>query len=352
MRYPAQSIPDSEPGAILNRSHPHQLFETSSAEIEAAQRLAAIVESSDDGIISKDLNGIVRSWNGGAERIFGYTAEEMIGNSIIKVIPPELHDQEPVILSRIARGERIDRFETIRQRKDGTQFHVSLTISPVRDRDGRIVGASKIARDITDLRHGQERQELLLREMNHRVKNLFAVASGVVALSSRSTSDAKELAKTVQARLSALSRAHELILPQNGATAVTNLADLAHTILAPYESAAHEVVIEGPQVACGPGASTSFALLLHEFATNAVKYGALAYDGGRLRISWTVSDTGLTLKWCEENLPVDLVAPDTKGFGSFLVDATMRSLSANIDRDWSDRTLTINIRLPLERLNA
>ncbi|MES2292674.1 MAG: PAS domain S-box protein [Pseudomonadota bacterium] len=336
----------------MSQSHPHGTFETSSAEIEAAQRLAAIVESSDDGIISKDLNGIVRSWNGGAERIFGYTAEEMIGKSITTVIPTEFHDQEPVILSRIAKGERIDRFETIRQRKDGTKFHVSLTISPVRDRDGRIVGASKIARDITDLRSSQERQELLLREMNHRIKNLFAVASGVLALSSRSATNVKDLTTTVQARLSALSRAHELILPRNGASTGTNLGDLTRTILAPYESAAHEVIIEGPQIACGPGASTSFALLLHEFATNAVKYGALAYAGGRLRVSWTVSDAALALKWCEENLPVDLVAPDTTGFGSFLVDATTRSLSAKLDRDWSNRTLTITMRVPLERLGA
>src|SRR6202012_1308538 len=276
----------------------------------------------------------------------------MIANAIIKVIPPELHDQEPVILSRIARGERIDRFETIRQRKDGTPFHVALTISPVRDRQGRIVGASKIARDITDLRRSQERQELLLREMNHRVKNLFAVASGVVALSSRSTSDAKELTKTVQARLSALSRAHELILPQNGAGAGTNLADLARIILAPYESSAHEVVVEGPQIACGPASSTSFALLLHEFATNAVKYGSLGHAGGRLRLSWTVSNAELALRWCEENLPADLVAPDTKGFGSYLVDATIRSLAANIDRDWSNRVLTITMHVPLERLVA
>src|SRR5580698_7439644 len=97
--------------------------------IDAAQRLAAIVESSNDAIISKDLNGIIQSWNAGAERIFGYTAAEIIGKPITLVIPPELHDQEPIILGKIARGERIDRFETIRQRKDGSQFHVSLTVS-------------------------------------------------------------------------------------------------------------------------------------------------------------------------------------------------------------------------------
>src|SRR5579859_306689 len=101
--------------------------------VEAAQRLAAIVESSDDAIVSKDLNGIVQTWNKGAERIFGYTAEEIVGKSITLVIPPELHHQEPEILRRIAAGERVDRFETVRQRKDGSRFHVSLTISPIRN---------------------------------------------------------------------------------------------------------------------------------------------------------------------------------------------------------------------------
>src|ERR1700759_1605563 len=100
-----------------------------SDELLVAQRLAAIVESSDDAIISKDLNGTVQTWNMGAERIFGYTADEMIGQSITKVIPPALHHQEPDILARIGRGERIERLETIRQRKDGSEFHVSLTIS-------------------------------------------------------------------------------------------------------------------------------------------------------------------------------------------------------------------------------
>jgi PAS domain S-box-containing protein len=331
---------------------PHKASESANAEIEAAQRLAAIVESSDDAIVSKDLNGIIKSWNRGAERIFGYTAEEAIGKSITIVIPPELRDQEPLILSRIAKGERIERFETVRERKDGTQFHVSLTVSPVRDPEGRIIGASKIARDISDLRRSQERQELLLREMNHRVKNLFAVASGVVALSSRSAKDAKELASTVQARLSALSRAHELILPRNEETSTTSLRDLVHIILAPYESSSHEVVIEGPEVACGPGATTSFALLLHEFATNAVKYGAFAHSGARLQISWMLSEDTLRFRWSEANVPGDRKAPAGSGFGSFLVDATMRGLSAELRRNCSDDTFTIDMRVPLDKLRA
>jgi PAS domain S-box-containing protein len=116
---------------------------------EARHRLAAIVESSEDAIIGKDLNGIVTSWNRGAEAIFGYTANEMIGQSILKVIPPELQDDESRILQTIARGERIQHFETIRLTADGRRIDVSLTISPIRDGTGRIVGAAKIARDIS-----------------------------------------------------------------------------------------------------------------------------------------------------------------------------------------------------------
>ena len=116
---------------------------------EARLRWAAIVESSDDAIVSKDLNGIVTSWNQGATRLFGYQPHEMIGQSILKIIPTELHHQEPFILGRIAAAERIEHFETERLTKNGERVLVSLTISPVKDDHGRVVGASKIARDIT-----------------------------------------------------------------------------------------------------------------------------------------------------------------------------------------------------------
>jgi PAS domain S-box-containing protein len=117
---------------------------------EVRQRLAAIVESSNDAIVSKDLNGVVTSWNKRAEKMFGYTAEEMLGEPIIKIIPPELHQDEDMILGKIRRGERIDHFETVRLAKNGERIDVSLSISPVRDAHGKIVGAAKIARDITE----------------------------------------------------------------------------------------------------------------------------------------------------------------------------------------------------------
>jgi PAS domain S-box-containing protein len=121
----------------------------------AQARLAAIVESAEDAIISKSLEGIITSWNKGAERLFGYTAEEAIGRSVTMLIPPEHTDEEPTILARIKRGERIEHYETIRVHKDGTLLDISLTVSPIRAANGRIIGASKIARDITEQRRSQ-----------------------------------------------------------------------------------------------------------------------------------------------------------------------------------------------------
>jgi len=132
--------------------------------VETQSRLAAIVESSDDAIVSKDLGGIINSWNKAAERMFGYTANEAIGQHITLIIPPDRNDEEKDILARIGRGERIEHFQTVRQRKNGTQLHVSVTISPVRDASGRVIGASKVARDIT----AQKQIEQALRESEQR----------------------------------------------------------------------------------------------------------------------------------------------------------------------------------------
>jgi PAS domain S-box-containing protein len=124
--------------------------------IEARLQLAAIVDSSDDAIISKDLQGIITSWNGAAARLFGYAEDEIVGRSVLTLIPPELHSEEPEILRKVSSGERIEHYETRRVRKDGVLLDISLTISPIRDMSGRIVGISKIARDITDRKRTEE----------------------------------------------------------------------------------------------------------------------------------------------------------------------------------------------------
>ena len=140
-------------------------------EDEERARFAAIVQSSDDAIISKDLNGVITSWNKGAERLFGYTAQEAVGKSVTLLIPPERFEEEPAILERIRRGEPVDHYETVRRRKDGTLIDVSLTVSPIVDSQGQVVGASKIARDITERKQAEE----LLREEDRRKNEFLAM---------------------------------------------------------------------------------------------------------------------------------------------------------------------------------
>jgi PAS domain S-box-containing protein len=144
--------------------------------------LPAIVESADDAIISKTLQGIITSWNKSAERIFGYKADEIIGKPVLVIIPPELQDEETLILSKIRSGDRVEHFETVRLRKDGSRVDISLTVSPIRTPDGKIIGASKIARDITDKKRAERERQILLKaaedarheaEMANRAKDNF-----------------------------------------------------------------------------------------------------------------------------------------------------------------------------------
>jgi len=141
-------------GETVHLAITHDITERKQAE-RATLLLGAIIDSSDDAIISKDLNGVITSWNIGAERLFGYAADEVIGRPVTILIPFDRLEEEPKILSRLKRGERVDHFETIRQRKDGALLDISLTISPVKDRRGNIIGVSKIARDITERKRAQ-----------------------------------------------------------------------------------------------------------------------------------------------------------------------------------------------------
>lgn len=325
---------------------------------ETAERLAAIVESSDDAILAKDLSGTIVTWNKGAERLFGYTPEEAIGQSVTMLIPPDRHDEEPRILDRIKNGEPTKHYETIRRRKDGSLVEISLSVSPIRSRDGRIIGASKIARDITERRLMERQQRLLLREMNHRVKNLFTLASSVVTLSARSAATPAELATAVSSRLAALARAHALTIPSvpeamGVAEQSTTLHTLIRTIVAPFdrEPALSRARIKGADVAVSGNAATSLSLLLHEFATNAAKYGALSVTEGGIDIVCREIGEQLVLTWTERGGPPIRSEPTVEGFGTLLSKATARGhLGGDIQREWRPEGLFLKLEVTRRQL--
>jgi PAS domain S-box-containing protein len=323
-----------------------------------SRRLAAIVESSDDAIIAKDLTGIITSWNKGAERLYGYTAEEMVGEPVLRLIPRDRHDEEPAILARLRNGERIDHYETVRQRKDGTLIDVSLTVSPLIDSDGVIIGASKIARDISDRKRAAEQKDVLTKEMSHRVKNAFAVMGGVVAISARSASTTEAMAQEIQARLAALTRAHDLTRPglidaRAEIDKTMSFHALVRAIFEPFmdSGACERLTIEGPDIIIAQKSVTGLALLMHELATNAVKCGCLSSASGSVRLKLAASDGQLAVKWLEAGGPVINGAPQHQGLGSVLASRIVNGqFGGQLLYDWKPEGLVVKISLPLERL--
>jgi PAS domain S-box-containing protein len=296
------------------------LIERTQAEV-TGQRLAAIVDSSLDAIVSKDLNGIVTTWNRGAERLFGYTAGEMIGRSITTLIPPDRQYEETDILERVRRGERVDHYEAVRRRKDGSLVDISLAVSPVKDATGKVVGASKIARDISEKKEAQARQELLAREIQHRTGNLFAIVLAVVSSSFEGKHSVKDAEAAVVGRLSSLAETHLKLLDKEWQGA--DLAEIVRSEMSPY---AGRVEVEGPSLMLTASAAQSFALSLHELATNAAKYGALSNATGRVHISWSKltsnASNRFTFRWQEQGGP-PVRPPTQKGFGSVVLEEAM-----------------------------
>jgi PAS domain S-box-containing protein len=316
------------------------LTERKSAE-QRLGSLASIVESSDDAIVSKNLDGIIANWNKGAERIFGYTSEEAIGQPITIVIPADRQSEERDILTRIRRGERIDHFETVRRRKDGTPIVVSLTVSPVRNAEGQVIGSSKIARDITEQKQSQEQIATLAREAEHRSKNLLATVQATVRLSQSETSDG--LKRAIEGRLQSLANVHSLFVKTRWIGA--DLSTIATQELAPYsEKNQRRVRINGPPVFLEPDVAQTIAMTLHELATNAAKYGALAVPDGQLELNWRDADGQLHLRWTESSGP-KVQEPTHKGFGGRIIEQMIAQRSGKTHFDWRADGLVCEITL-------
>ena len=401
---------------------------------QAQARLAAIVTSSADAIIGKTLDGIVTSWNEAAEHMFGYSASEMIGQSIRRLIPTDRQAEEDTILGCLARGERVDHYETVRRRKDGMLVDISLTVSPVKDDQGRVIGASKIARDITarkqaegllrrqadlleqshdaiftwkigggitywsrgaealygytaeeaighsshellrtrsptpmqevealiaregswygelthttrkgrtivvESRHvrvsyygeayaletnrditarkqAEEQVQLLMRETNHRAKNMLSLVQAIA--SQTAGREPEDFVRRFTERIHALAANNDLLVRNKWqGVDVENLvtAQLAHfaDLIGP------RITVNGPRLYLNAAAAQAIGLALHELATNAGKYGALSTDTGRVDVSWESGGDTFIMSWTERKGP-PVSAPKRRGFGTMVM---------------------------------
>jgi len=443
---------------------------------EGQARLAAVVDSSNDAIISTSLDSIITSWNVGAERLFGYSAKEAVGKPITMLYPPDRIEESREILSRIRRGERIDHSETARQHKDGRALEISLTVSPIKDGEGKAIGVSEIAQDVAErkqgeahLRESEERyrtlfeaidegfciiekvdtkpsalsdfrylianpsfatqagvanvvgktireafpgesqewfdiydavlrtgeairferdlstqgrvlelyafrlddatqrrvavifaditarkraethQQLLVNELNHRVKNTLAAVQSIAAQSLKGALDV-EHRKTFEARLIALARTHDLLSQGNWENA--SLRDVLLQELEPYRSdEGTRFVVEGSDLALNPKAALALGMAFHELATNAAKYGALSRTSGQIRVTWDIlnnSEPGaFRLKWKESGGPL-VKQTERKGFGSTVIERGLSlELDGEVQLDFDPGGLVCTMEIPL-----
>ncbi|WP_373505293.1 PAS domain-containing protein [Aestuariivirga sp.] len=440
------------------------------ASEEAGARLAAIVASSEDAIISKTLYGMVTSWNRSAERLFGHTAGEMTGESIRKLIPDEIEHEEINILSTIRTGQSIPPYETVRRHKSGRMIHVSISVSPILNARGDVVGASTIARDVTERRlqnerlrenearlrlalksaragawdydlvrgelhwspemfalygldpaKGQptreemaaciapahrsraqaefskatlqggsftlefpiirpdgseiwtalagdvikdvngrpvsargidqditerkgweERQAILLRELSHRVKNTLAVIQSVSRQTLRLSASPADFVRAFEGRIHSLATSHSLLTEADWGGARVD-AIIRNQTAGMDNDFGSRFRMRGPDVTLTAESATQFGLVLHELATNALKYGALSVPDGHVEIEWTATKTRLSLCWRECNGPVIDAPPEYEGFGTLLITTS----ALKVERQFKPAGLVCKLQLAL-----
>lgn len=308
------------------------------------RQLAAIIASSDDAIISTDLDLVIRSWNEGAQHLYGYTAREIVGKSVDVLIPEDRKREADRIIEKIVRGERVETHETRRRRKDGTVIDVSLTVSPVFDDRGQITGASKIARDITAQKEAQRLTQVLMGELKHRVKNVLATVQAIARQTFGRTANGSGDIDTFVERLAALGRAHDLLTLGNWQD--TDFRSLVTETLSPY--ADERFTIAGPDLRLSPRCAVAMSLSLHELATNAAKYGALSVPGGHVSIAWNLPAADrFELVWQESSGP-PVAPPQHKGFGSKLITTLLAAeLGGEVRLDYPPQGITCHVTAPL-----
>ncbi len=327
LRYFASALPEGEniQNTAFHIAELDDVREALNAAMAKNARLAAIVESSGDAILSIDMDGVIRTWNSGAEELFGYSAEEIIGKPKAIIVPDDnLVEFEDERMS-IHDGNSVST-ETVRRKKDGTLVHVSLNATPVRATNGKIIAVSSIIRDITERKANEEHLRFLMRELAHRSKNQLAIIQSIAGQTLRSAVSMDSFLTDFRARLQGMAVAHDLLVSQDWRGAPLEALVERQLRLFVGDNGNVKYSINGPPVTLIASATEAIGLALHELATNSVKYGAFSVPGGHVDVKWTVTSSGssnrrLTLEWTESGGPEIKAAPQRKGFGSRIIES-------------------------------
>ncbi|MGB8276557.1 MAG: PAS domain S-box protein [Methylovirgula sp.] len=297
------------------------ITERKQADLRNAQ-LAAIVASSIDAIVSVDFSDTILTWNSGAEQLFGYTAQEVLGRKTDFLVPSQLLPERRAIMQRLMNGEAIE-YQTQRRRKDGQTIDVWIRGAPVRGLDGSLVGGSLIIRDITAQTQREAHVRFLMRELTHRSKNLLAVIQAMARQSLSLLTTPEEFVVRFSERLSGLAGSHDLLSSDDWAGA--SLVQLIRSQLQHYSDLfGTRIHLEGPDLILKPEAAQNIGIALHELSTNAAKFGALSVSQGTVTVSWQLmmdenNTRRMQMRWEERGGP-PVALPSHKGFGHMVMD--------------------------------
>lgn len=299
-------------------------FERAIAE---SAHLSALVASSGDAIMSVGLNGMIKTWNAGAEALFGYSAKDIIGQPETILIPQDEREEFHKQRAEVLLGHSV-KTESVRLRQDNSRVDVSLNLAPIRGPGGEIAAVSSIVHDISGRKAVERRLQFLMRELSHRSKNQLAIIQAIATQLSRSAETVDDFMSRFRTRLQGLSASHDLLVSRNWTGVL--LEELVRRQLEPFADTSRDnVEITGPQLQLTVSAAEAIGLALHELATNSAKYGSLSVPSGRLRVAWSFERTAgeppcVRLEWCETGGPAVRV-PERKGFGSLVIERMVAS---------------------------
>jgi len=315
-------------------------------------RYAALSRASGDAILGLSLDGVVNAWSPGAERLLGYTADEMVGKHISILAPEGLWPEQRTLLEQIRSGREVAPYDTVRRRKDGTLVQVAIRAAPILTPEATPTGVSETMRDITDRKQAETRNALLTRELDHRTKNLLALVQSTMIQTAEHSTSKEGFIQSVTYRLRAMAQAQDLLFANNLKGA--RVEELVRSSLKPFLVNEASLEVHGPPLLLKVDAVHILSLVLHELATNALKYGALTQPQGRIVVSWeldgaAVKSPRFRMSWREVDGPA-IERPKRTGFGTEVIsEAPKHGLGAQVTLAYDPTGLKWSIDIPADR---